>query len=150
MIWTPVAPDSTGHVDVDFTLVELAAIERLPRAQASCRLPLVQRRIVGWPVQINHVERERTITIRVTPASEMPLQTAMALIQGLVFRRVDRRLAAYLLNEFDGRTWTQKPQKYHAKSLAALRARYAVAADDTALNEVLESTGCLRFLREAG
>jgi glutathione S-transferase len=52
--------------------------------------------------------------------------------------------------ELDGRTWTQKPQKYHAKSLAALRARYAAAADDAALTEVLESTGCLRFLREAG
>jgi glutathione S-transferase len=52
--------------------------------------------------------------------------------------------------ELDGRTWTQKPQKYHAKSLAALRARYAAAADDAALNEVLESTGCLRFLRETG
>ena len=56
--------------------------------------------------------------------------------------------------EFDvtlvGQTWTQKPQKYHAKSLAALRTRYAAAADDVALNEVLESTGCLPFLREAG
>ena len=31
--------------------------------------------------------------------------------------------------ELAGSTWTQKPQKYHAKSLAALRARYA-AADD--------------------
>ena len=49
--------------------------------------------------------------------------------------------------QLDGRTWTQKPQKYHAKSLAALRARYAAVADRTALDPVLEQTGCLRWLQ---
>jgi glutathione S-transferase len=46
-----------------------------------------------------------------------------------------------------GRTWTQKPQKYHAKSLAALRARYAAVAERGALDAILERAGCLRWLR---
>jgi glutathione S-transferase len=48
--------------------------------------------------------------------------------------------------ELDGRTWTQKPQKYHARSLAALRAKYAEAAGCAELDEVLERTGCRRWL----
>ncbi|MCA9510467.1 MAG: glutathione S-transferase family protein [Myxococcales bacterium] len=48
--------------------------------------------------------------------------------------------------ELDGRSWTQKPQKYHARSLAALRERHAKARGDAALDAVLERTGCLRWL----
>jgi glutathione S-transferase len=43
--------------------------------------------------------------------------------------------------------WTQKPQKYHARSLGMLRAKYAAAADKTALDPVLEAAGCLAGLR---
>jgi glutathione S-transferase len=43
--------------------------------------------------------------------------------------------------------WTQKPQKYHARSLGMLRARYAGIADKTALDPVLEAAGCLAGLR---
>jgi len=43
-------------------------------------------------------------------------------------------------------TWTQKPQKYHARSLAALRDRYAAVSDRTALDPILEQTGCLQWL----
>ena len=46
-----------------------------------------------------------------------------------------------------GEPWTQKPQKYHAKSLAALRAKYAGVADKAALDPLLERTGCLAALR---
>ncbi len=49
--------------------------------------------------------------------------------------------------ELDGRTWTQKPQKYHARSLAKLRERYAAVADKAALDPILEKTGCLAWLR---
>ena len=49
--------------------------------------------------------------------------------------------------ELAGKTWTQKPQKYHAKSLQALRARYAAAGSDRALDAVLERAGCLVALR---
>ncbi len=48
-----------------------------------------------------------------------------------------------------GRTWSQKPQKYHAKSLGALREKYTAVADDGALDSVLERTGCLPALRGA-
>ena len=49
--------------------------------------------------------------------------------------------------DLDGRTWTQKPQKYHARSLAKLRERYAALADTNALDPILEKAGCLRWLR---
>jgi glutathione S-transferase len=45
------------------------------------------------------------------------------------------------------KVWTQKPQKYHARSLAMLRAEYAEIADKTALDPVLEASGCLAGLR---
>jgi len=49
--------------------------------------------------------------------------------------------------ELAGKTWTQKPQKYHARSLAALRAKYAAVADRGALDPLLERTGCLAALK---
>jgi glutathione S-transferase len=49
--------------------------------------------------------------------------------------------------ELAGHTWTQKPQKYHARSLAQLREKYAAVGGDAALARVLEATGCLRWLR---
>jgi glutathione S-transferase len=45
------------------------------------------------------------------------------------------------------KVWTQKPQKYHARSLGMLRARYADIADKAALDPVLEAAGCLAGLR---
>ncbi len=44
-------------------------------------------------------------------------------------------------------TWTQKPQKYHARSLGALRKKYAQLADRSQLDPLLERTGCLEALR---
>lgn len=43
--------------------------------------------------------------------------------------------------------WTQKPQKYHARSLAAIRAKYAAVADKAALDPILERIGCLKYLQ---
>ena len=40
-----------------------------------------------------------------------------------------------------------KPQKYHARSLGMLRAKYADVADKAALDPVLEAAGCLAGLR---
>ena len=48
--------------------------------------------------------------------------------------------------ELDGQTWTQKPQKYHARSLAALRKKYAAAQGNAELDGILEATGCRRWL----
>jgi len=44
-------------------------------------------------------------------------------------------------------SWTQKPQKYHARSLAALKERYAAVADKSALDAILAETGCLAWLQ---
>jgi hypothetical protein len=49
--------------------------------------------------------------------------------------------------ELAGKTWTQKPQKYHAKSLSVLRGKYAAIPDKTAIDAVLQKTGCLAGLR---
>jgi glutathione S-transferase len=46
-----------------------------------------------------------------------------------------------------GKIWTQKPQKYHARSLGMLRAKYAAVPDKAALDPVLQTTGCLAALR---
>ncbi len=48
--------------------------------------------------------------------------------------------------ELAGKKWSQQPQKYHARSLAAIRKKYALVADDAALRKVLSSTGCLSIL----
>ena len=45
-----------------------------------------------------------------------------------------------------GNRWTQKPQKYHARSLGALKAKYAEVAGDPALDAVLTETGCKQYL----
>jgi hypothetical protein len=50
--------------------------------------------------------------------------------------------------ELPSGTWIQTPQKYHARSLAALRARYR-AARESALDAILERAGCRRWLSES-
>jgi glutathione S-transferase len=44
-------------------------------------------------------------------------------------------------------TWTQKTQKYHARSLKALRERYAAVGEKSELDPILERSGCLRWLQ---
>jgi glutathione S-transferase len=51
--------------------------------------------------------------------------------------------------ELEGRPFRQQTQKYHARSLAALKERYARAGERSALDAVLARTGCLDWLREA-
>ena len=48
--------------------------------------------------------------------------------------------------ELKGKEFRQTPQKYHAKSLQVIRARYAEAADRTQLDEVLREANCLEAL----
>ena len=45
------------------------------------------------------------------------------------------------------KVWIQKPQKYHARSLAMLRAKYAAVPDKAELDPILEAAGCLKGLR---
>ena len=47
----------------------------------------------------------------------------------------------------DGKPFSQEPQKYHAKSLAVLRERYAKVADKSRLDAILGRAGCLTPLR---
>jgi len=46
-------------------------------------------------------------------------------------------------------TWTQKPQKYHARSVAMLRGKYAFLHDRSRLDVVLEEIGCLAGMQTA-
>jgi glutathione S-transferase len=45
-----------------------------------------------------------------------------------------------------GEDFEQETQKYHAKSLAALKARHAAVADRSVLDPILERAGCLSWL----
>ncbi|HJQ59698.1 MAG TPA: glutathione S-transferase family protein [Vineibacter sp.] len=46
----------------------------------------------------------------------------------------------------DGKPFTQQPQKYHARSLAEIRRKYAAAKDAPGLDSILTATGCKRWL----
>ena len=46
----------------------------------------------------------------------------------------------------DGKPYTQETQKYHARSLAVLRARYSGVTDKARLDAILQEAGCLRWL----
>jgi len=46
-----------------------------------------------------------------------------------------------------GAEWTQEPQKYHARSLQEIRRKYAAAQRAAGLDDILEKTGCLGFLK---
>jgi glutathione S-transferase len=51
--------------------------------------------------------------------------------------------------ELAGKTFTQQPQKYHAKSLVAIQQKYAEVAGVDGLDAVLESAGCLAAMQGA-
>ena len=40
----------------------------------------------------------------------------------------------------------QRPQKYHARSLGVLKAKYQRVKDDESLSALLDETGCLAYL----
>jgi glutathione S-transferase len=48
--------------------------------------------------------------------------------------------------ELEGRAFSQQTQKYHARSLAAIRAKYAAVAGAERLDAILDEAGCLGFL----
>lgn len=45
-----------------------------------------------------------------------------------------------------GAEWTQEPQKYHARSLAEIRRKYAAAKDAPGLAAILAESDCVRWL----
>lgn len=48
--------------------------------------------------------------------------------------------------DLDGLAFSQETQKYHAKSLAEIRRKYAQAGDNPALRALMVETGCQRWL----
>jgi Glutathione S-transferase, C-terminal domain len=48
--------------------------------------------------------------------------------------------------ELGGASWSQEPQKYHARSLAEIRRKYAAAKGAPGLDEILTTADCLRWL----
>ena len=81
----------------------------------------------------------------------MPILTKQVGAQFMPWTCANEKALAEARKEFSvmlgDKTWTQKPQKYHARSLGMLRARYAAVADKAALDPVLEAAGCLVGLR---
>ena len=81
----------------------------------------------------------------------MPILTEQVGTQFMPWTSANEKALAEAKEEFSVRLgdniWTQKPQKYHARSLGMLRTRYAGVADKAALDPVLEATGCLAALR---
>jgi hypothetical protein len=45
-----------------------------------------------------------------------------------------------------GASWSQEPQKYHARSLAEIRRKHAAAKGAPGLEAILKESGCLPFL----
>jgi hypothetical protein len=45
-----------------------------------------------------------------------------------------------------GAPWSQEPQKYHARSLAEIRRKYAAAKGAPGLDAILSESGCLTYL----
>ena len=81
----------------------------------------------------------------------MPILTRQIGAQFMPWTCANEKALANAKEEFSvtlgDKIWTQKPQKYHARSLGMLRARYAAVADKAALDPVLEAAGCLAGLR---
>jgi glutathione S-transferase len=81
----------------------------------------------------------------------MPILTEQVGRQFMPWTCANEKALAEAREEFSVRLgdkiWTQKPQKYHARSLGMLRARYAAAANRAALDPVLEAADCLAGLR---
>jgi glutathione S-transferase len=61
-------------------------------------------------------------------------------------RAIDAQAASFKITLRSGE-WRQKSQKYHARSLQDLRQAYRLVADNELLNEVLDDTGVLKYLR---
>ena len=81
----------------------------------------------------------------------MPILTRQIGGQFMPWTLANEKALAEAREEFSvslgDKVWVQKPQKYHARSLGMLRARYAAIADKTALDPVLSAAGCLAGLR---
>ena len=75
--------------------------------------------LVAGPEQINHIERERAITIQVIPPGQIPLETAMDMIQQQVVQPIEaegnlgRLYSIHLAGTADDLTKTYNALKYN-------------------------------------
>jgi hypothetical protein len=107
-------------------------------------LAWIQRML--WPRREGEFEAWRTLEPTLMPilhdwAGELFMPWTLANAAALVKPEEE---FAVRLRGFD---WTQKPQKYHAKSLEALRVKYRAVGDRTSLDPILETAGVLAGLR---
>lgn len=81
----------------------------------------------------------------------MPILTQQVGAQFMTWTLANEKAIADGAEEFSvhlgDKVWIQKPQKYHARALAMLRAKYADVANKAALDPVLDEAGCLSGLR---
>ena len=117
----------------------------LIEARAPALLAWIHRML--WPRAEGEFEPWSNLAPTLTPLLEsmvgrlfLPWSVANANAMGLG----DESFSVML----DGCVWTQKPQKYHARSLAALREKYAVIVDKRAIDTVLDEAGCSAAFQE--
>jgi len=107
--------------------------------------------VLDWVHRMLWRERKRVRDMGVAGAVLMPILTTQVGENSCRGRWPTRKLLPRRGKNSASRSatifWTQKPQKYHARSLGMLRARYAAVADKAALDPVLEAAGCLAGLR---
>jgi glutathione S-transferase len=81
----------------------------------------------------------------------MPILTKQVGAQFMPWTSANEKALADGRDEFSvalgNKIWIQKPQKYHARSLGMLRAKYAAVADKSALDPILQAAGCVTGLR---
>jgi glutathione S-transferase len=99
----------------------------------------------------------------VSPKAEGPFETWSALVSTLMPLLKDEVAALFLPwtianaaaiergdKSFEmtlgGASWSQEPQKYHARSLTEIRRKYAAAKGAPGLETILKESGCLPFL----
>lgn len=81
----------------------------------------------------------------------MPILTQQVGAQFMTWTLANEKAIADGAEEFSvhlgDKVWIQKPQKYHARALAMLRAKYAEVTNKAALDPVLDQASCLGGLR---
>jgi glutathione S-transferase len=117
----------------------------LIEGRAPALLAWIQRML--WPQAVGDFEPWRRLAPTLTPllsATAGRLFLPWSVANAAAIDNGDESFTVTL----DGRTWTQKPQKYHARSLAALRNKYAAVVDKTAVDAALEAAECLAPLQQ--
>ena len=107
-------------------------------------LDWVQRML--WPKAEGEFEAWSTLE-----PTLMPILTKQVGAQFMPWTSANEKALADGRDEFSvalgNKIWIQKPQKYHARSLGMLRAKYAAVADKSALDPILQAAGCFSGLR---